>query len=172
MVHDPARQVEQSVADRVPTGELSLRRSGVMVGPSVQVVSEYGAGHPGGVGEEPARRAVDQSGVVLQIADNQFHPGVFAVHPVGFCRREVAVGDEGVMSPVGPQPLLFLVGQAGASDYQAQFAGLIADLGGDGGLPHLRRPRLGLSNRLCEGLGSCWFIGLGSFGWGSGFRVG
>ena len=33
-------------------------------------------------------------------------------------------------------------------------------------------PDRGLSNRLCEGVCSCWFIGLGSVGWGSGFRVG
>ena len=31
---------------------------------------------------------------------------------------------------------------------------------------------MGLSNRLCEGVGSWVFIGLGLVGWGSGFRVG
>ena len=31
---------------------------------------------------------------------------------------------------------------------------------------------VGLSNRLCEGVGSWVFIGLGLVGWGSGFRVG
>ena len=32
--------------------------------------------------------------------------------------------------------------------------------------------KAGLSNRLCEGVGSWVFIGLGLVGWGSGFRVG
>ena len=40
------------------------------------------------------------------------------------------------------------------------------------GDPLYRISGWGLSNCLCEGVGSCWFIGLGSFGWGSGFRVG
>ena len=35
-----------------------------------------------------------------------------------------------------------------------------------------RSPGSGLSNRLCEGVGSWVFSGLGLVGWGSGFRVG
>ena len=35
-----------------------------------------------------------------------------------------------------------------------------------------RPHRWGLSNRLCEGVGSWVFSGLGLVGWGSGFRVG
>ena len=40
------------------------------------------------------------------------------------------------------------------------------------GSPRVCAQLRGLSNRLCEGVGSWVFSGLGLVGWGSGFRVG
>ena len=113
MVYHPAGQVEQSVADRGATGEPSLRRSGVMVYPPVQVVGQDRAGHPRRIGEEPPRWTVNQSGVVFDIPHGQLHAGVIAVHPVGLHGgKKTVVGEEGVMSPIRPQLRLFLVDQA------------------------------------------------------------
>jgi len=83
---------------------------------------------------------------MFQIADAQFHAGVVAVHPVGFCRRQVAVGGECVMSPIFPQRLLFGIGQAGASDYQTHRVFCFVDLGDDGGFGHLRHPVGGVAD--------------------------
>ena len=73
MVYHPAGQVEQSVADRGATGEPSLRRSGVMVYPPVQVVGQDRAGHPRRIGEEPPRWTVNQSGVVFDIPHGRLY---------------------------------------------------------------------------------------------------
>ena len=73
-------------------------------------------------------------------------PGLVA--PVGFCRGQVQVGDERVVSPVGPQ-LGLGTEQAGAAHYQANPAFLRPFLG-VGHLqdcfPHLCQPAFGIGN--------------------------
>jgi hypothetical protein len=87
-------------------------------GPAGEVVGEHGAGEPGGVGEEPTGWAVFESGTVFEVTDRQLDAGVVAVELVDGGGAELDVGDEGVVSPVGPQPLLGRVGEPGAAHHQ------------------------------------------------------
>ena len=49
-----------------------------------------------------------ESGAFFEVADGEFDYGVFAMEPVSGDRVEIGpVGDEGVVSPVGPQLMLF-----------------------------------------------------------------
>ena len=72
-------------------------------GPADEVVGEHGAGEPGGVGEEPARGAVLEPGAFFEVADGELDGGVVAVELVDGDGGQFDVGDEGVVTPVGPQ---------------------------------------------------------------------
>ena len=70
-------------------------------------------------------------------------------------------------------------GKTDATDAQAAARAVLsgqatgAPKSGNGPVESIRMLQMaGLSNRLCEGVGSWVFIGLGLVGWGSGFRVG
>ena len=84
-------------------------------GPADEVVGEHGAAEPGGVGEEPARGAVLEPGAVFEVADGELDGGVVAVELVDVDGRQVEVGDEGVVTPVGPQLRLGGIGEPGAA---------------------------------------------------------
>ena len=148
VVHDPSREAKEAGADSVSVGQCLSDRAGVVFYPPVEVVSQGGARKPGGVGEEVPRRAVRQPGVGFDVSDGQLGAGMGPVIGIGLYGRLFGVGGKGMVTPVGPQLRLGRVGQAGAAYHR------------------------GLSNRLCEGVGSLGFIGSGLVGWGSGFRVG
>ena len=68
-----------------------------------------------------------ESGAFFEVTDGEFDDGVFAVELVGCDGVEVVVGgDEGVVSPVGPQPSLGGFGESGAAHDEADGAGLLA----------------------------------------------
>ena len=199
VVDDSSGQTEQAGADCVSVDEPSWFLLGdVVCYPSVEVVRKGGAGKPGGVGEEVPGWAVGQPGVVFDVPYGQLRAGMGPVIGIGLYGRLFGVGGEGVVSPVGPQLRLGGIGETGAA-YHHPHPATVPFLGGtECGLRHLGFAALGivdgfpcgflnssdsgfdlrilgyggLSNRLCEGVGSWVFSGLGLVGWGSGFRVG
>jgi hypothetical protein len=84
-------------------------------GPAGDVVGEHGACEPGGVGEEPARGAVGETGAVFEVADGELDGGVVAVELVSLDCGCVDVGDEGVMAPLRPELGLDGIGESGAA---------------------------------------------------------
>src|SRR5205823_3739090 len=102
-VDEPAGQLEDPSADGTGDGEL-LGRVHVTEpgGPADQVVGEHGATKPGGVGEEPARRAVIEPGAFFEIADGELDGGVIAVELINGDGGQFDSGDERMVPPVGP----------------------------------------------------------------------
>ncbi len=79
-----------------------------------------------------------EPGAFFEVADGEFDGGVVAVEPVsGDGAEVVSVGDEGVVPPVGPQPLLGCVGEAGAAHHQTDAAALFAAAGAVDGFSDL-----------------------------------
>ena len=91
----------------------------------------------GGVGEEPPRGAVLHPGTLLEVADGELHGGVVAVELVDLASRELHVGDERVVAPVGPQPQLGRVGEAAAAHHEAKLPPPVAAPGHVGRLRDL-----------------------------------
>ena len=115
-VDEPAGEGEEPGADGAGDGELVVGVDAAEAGgPAGEVVGEHGAGEPGGVGEEPARGAVLEPGAFFEVADGELDGGVVAVELVDGDGGRVEVGDEGVVSPVGPQLGLGGVGEPGAA---------------------------------------------------------
>ena len=75
-------------------------------GPADQVVGEHGALQPGRVGVEVAGGDMVESGAFFEVADGELDDGVVTVEPVDVDGVTVEIGEEGVVPPVGPQPLL------------------------------------------------------------------
>ena len=87
--------------------------------PADEVVGQHGALQPGGVGRKVARRAVLQPSSFFEVADGEFDAGVGPVEGVDLGGVAVEVGQEREVTPVGPQPSLAAVGQAGAAHDQS-----------------------------------------------------
>ena len=151
VVHDPSGQCEQAGADGVAVGESSYR-AGVVFYPPVEVVSQRGAGKPGGVGEEVPRRAVGETGMLFDVSYGQLRAGMGPVVGVGLYGSEFGVGGEGMVSPVGPQLRLGGIRQPGAAHHHPH-ATMLPFLGGtEGGLGHLRFAALGVVDGFPLGL--------------------
>ena len=60
-------------------------------------------------------RAVLEPGAFFEVADGELDGGVVAVELVDLDGRQLDVGDERVVAPVGPQPRLGGVGEPGAA---------------------------------------------------------
>ena len=92
-----------------------------------------------------------EPGAVFEVSDGELDGGVLAVERVGGDGVEVvAVGDEGVVAPVGPQPALGAVGEAGAAHHEADLALVAGDVGG---LCYLGLSAGGVGDGLPVGLG-------------------
>ena len=97
--------------------------------PADEVVGQHRAGEPCRVGEEAPRGTVLEARSFLQVADGQLDRGVLAVERVHLDERQIEVGDEGVMTPIGPQRSLGALGEAGAAHDQAHGALLAVHAG-------------------------------------------
>lgn len=71
-------------------------------GPADDVVGEHGTAQPGGVGEEVPGGAVLEAGALFDVAHGEFDGGVIAVELVERDGFALDVGDERVVTPVGP----------------------------------------------------------------------
>ena len=99
-------------------------------GPDPEVVREHCAGEPCCVGVMVAGREVLESGAFFEVADGEFNGGVFTMELIGLDRIQIgAVGDERVVSPVGPQASLSLIGETSAAHDQPDAAGVFACAG-------------------------------------------
>ena len=88
-------------------GEAGQRSGGAQ-----QVVADRGAGQPGRVGGERARRQVGQ-GPVSQIGEDLFYLGVAAVVLLSLDGLERGVGEDGVVTPGAEQFTLARGGRGG-----------------------------------------------------------
>ena len=86
-------------------------------GPADQVVGEDDAGEPGAVRREMPGGDVGEAGSFFEVTDREFDDGVAAVLGVDDDGRFAAVGDEGVVTPVGEQGGL-VAGESGAANDQ------------------------------------------------------
>ena len=124
--------------------------------PADEVVGEDGAGEPGCIGEEVARGAVLEARSFFEVADGELDAGVVAVEDVGLDVFENEVGDEGVVTPLGPQGRLVRIGQSRAAHDQTQLASLAAHPGDVGRLGDLGQPGVGIGDgapcRLVDGV--------------------
>ena len=71
-------------------------------GPADAVVGEHGAAQPGCIGEEVPEGAVLEAGALFDVADGEFDGGVVAVELVERDDSALDVGDERVVTPLGP----------------------------------------------------------------------
>ena len=78
-----------------------------------------------------------EPGAFFEVADGELDDGVAAVELVRGGGVEFGVGDECVVSPVGPQSLLCALGEAGAAHHEANGAVLFAAACGIGRLGDL-----------------------------------
>lgn len=115
-------------------------------GPADQVVGEHRAGKPRGVGEEPARRAVLEPGAFFEVTDRELHSGVVAVELVDLDGGGVEVGDERVVTPVGPELTLRRLGETGPADHETDTVSLLALAGHVGGVGDLGLPPVGVDD--------------------------
>lgn len=83
--------------------------------PAGNVVREGADEQPGGVGEEAAGGSVVESGALLEVADRELDLRVAAVVALYLRERLCAVGDEGVVAPVGEE-LRLSADESGAPD--------------------------------------------------------
>src|SRR5208283_468856 len=112
-VDEATREGEYAGAHAASHSELIARMDIAQAGaPADEVVGEDGAGEPGRVGEEVARGAVFQPRPLLEVADGELDAGMGAVESIGFDGVEGDVGDESVVTPLGPQGRLARIGQA------------------------------------------------------------
>ena len=96
-------------------GEVILRGDVAEHGcPADEVVGESGAQEPRRVGEEVPRGDVFETCTLLQITDAEFHGGMGPVELVDLHRCPAQVGEEGEVTPLGPQRGL-ATGEPGAS---------------------------------------------------------
>ena len=123
-------------------------RAGERSGPVADVVGEHCACEPCAVRAVVPGGDVFESRAFFEIADGELDAGVAAVEPVRGGGVVFGVGDECVVSPVGPQPLLCGVGEAGAAHDEAHGALVGAAAGGVG-----RFGDLGVSSRNARGCG-------------------
>ena len=115
----PGRPIRRVRMVRATTSSAFDADGAEVAGPADQVVGEHGALQPGRVGVEVAGGNVVESGALFQVTDGEFADGVVTVEPVDVDGVTVEVGQEGVVPPVRPQPLLERIGEAGASHDQA-----------------------------------------------------
>ena len=158
VVDEAGGHSEEPVADGGRDGELvggvDTAEAG---GPAHEVVGEHAAGEPGAVGEEPSRGAAAESGVFFEVTNGEFDGGVGSVVGVGGDGVEVvSVGDEAVVTPVGPQ--------LGGFVFVAAAQPVAAAAGFDGGLSHLGLSAAGVGDRLpgvlVYGLDGCFDLGV------------
>ena len=107
-------------------------RAGERGGAVADVVGEHCACEPCAVRAVVPGGDVFESRAFFEIADGELDAGVAAVEPVRGGGVVFGVGDECVVSPVGPQPLLCGVGEAGAAHDEAHGALVGAAAGGVG----------------------------------------
>ena len=75
-----------------------------------------------------------ESCTFFEVTDREFDDGVVTVEGVGFNSGEIIpVGDEGVVSPFGPESELGGIGEAGAAHDESDGAELAAAGSADGG---------------------------------------
>jgi hypothetical protein len=130
----PAEQGEQGATQGLGHHQLLTGAQPDCGDPAQQVVGQGGHHQPGGVGAEPARRAVPQAHPGFEITDAQLDDCVAAVVGVQPDRGADPVGHKRVVAPVGEQ-LGLGADQAGATHDQP--VTLVAGLG------DLARPPLG-----------------------------
>ena len=152
VVDEAAWHGEELVGDGGRDGELARGVGAPEAGgPAHEVVREHAAGEPGAVGGESSGGAAAEPGAFFEVSDGELDCGVAAVVCVGgFGVEVVAVGDEAVVTPVGPQ-LGLGAEQAAAAYDQAQLRGrvgaaeLVAAAAGFDGCDHVigEEPRIG-----------------------------
>ena len=91
-----------------------------------------------------------EPGAFFEVADGELDDGVGAVELISGGGVVVGVGDERVVSPVGPHLLLGALGESGAAHHEANGALVFAAAGDVLGLGDLGAASL--SDCLCKGV--------------------
>ncbi len=160
VVDEAAWHGEEPVADGGCDGELARGVGAAEAGgPAYEVVGEHAAGEPGAVGGESSGGAAAEPGAFFEVTNGELDCGVGSVVGVGGTGVEVfSVGDEAVVTPVGPQ-LALGAEQAAAAHDEPQLGPLgvvavefvAAAAGFDGGLSDLRLAAAGVFD-ACPGV--------------------